>query len=63
MQYFSLGQPFFVSFLSVLFTRCKGGSRILVREVHMTEGNAQEAQSLHVGQCIIHPFMAVGVVV
>lgn len=63
MQYFSLGQPFFVSFLSVLLTRCKGGSRILVTEVHMTDGNAQKVQPLHVGQCIIHAFKAVGVVV
>ena len=31
----------------------KGGSRILVRGVHMPDGNSQEAQSLYVRQCII----------
>ena len=41
----------------------KGGSRILARGVHMSDGNAQEAQSLYVRQCIIHAFKRVRAVV
>ena len=37
----------------------KGGSRILAGGgVHMSDGNAQEAQSLYVRQCIIHAFQS-----
>ena len=41
----------------------KGGSRILARGVHMSDGNAQEAQSLYVRQCIMHAFKRVRAVV
>ena len=41
----------------------KGGYRILARGVHMSDGNAQEAQSLYVRQCIIHDFKRVRAVV
>ena len=46
-----------------MFVHTKGGSRILARVVHMSDGNAQEAQSLYVRQCIIHPFKRVRAVV
>ena len=49
---------FFV--FSPLHCQHKGGSRILARGVHMSDGNAQEAQSLYVRQCIIHAFKRVG---
>ena len=55
--------------ISINVSRCKennidfkGGSRILARGgggVHVSDGNAQEAQSLYVRQCIIHAFMRV----
>ena len=39
----------------------KGGSRILAMGVHMSDGKAQEAQSLYVyRQCIIHAFIKEG---
>ena len=41
----------------------KGGSRILAEGMHMSDGNAQEAQSLYVRQCIIHAFKRVKAVV
>ena len=43
--------------------RIKGGSRILARGVHMSDGNAQETESLYVRQCIIHAFKRVRAVV
>ena len=43
--------------------QAKGRSRILARGVQMSDGNAQEAQSLFVGQCIIHAFKRVRAVV
>ena len=43
--------------------RAKGRSRILARGVQMSDGNAQEAQSLFVRQCIIHAFKRVRAVV
>ena len=45
------------------FSPRKAGSRILARGVHMSDGNAQEAQSLYVRQCIIHAFKRVRAVV
>ena len=45
------------------FSPRKGGCRALARGVHMSEGNAQEAQSLYVRQCIIHAFKKVRAVV
>ena len=45
------------------FSPRKGGSRILARGVHMSDGNAQEAQFLYVRQCIIHAFKRVRAVV
>ena len=45
------------------FFRHKGGSRILARGVHMSDGNAQEDQSLYVRQCIIHAFKRIRAVV
>ena len=47
----------------LLSTTSKGGSRILARGVHMSDGNAQEGQSLYVRQCIIHAFKRVRAVV
>ena len=44
-------------------TSIKGGSRILASRVHMSDGNAQEAQSLYIRQCIIHAFKRVRAVV
>ena len=41
----------------------KGGSRILARGVHVSDGNAQEAQSLFVKECMIHAFKRVRAVI
>ena len=41
------------------FSPRKGGSRILAKGVHMSDGNTKKAQSLSVKQCIIHAFKRV----